>query len=250
MRIAIATCNKEPHLATSDKPLISLFAASGINAIPAVWNDPSINWQNFDAVLIRSVWDYHLHPAKFTQWLNMLQSLGICTLNPAHIVLQNMHKFYLQKLQQQGVAIIPTLFIPYQSFSLQAVQLQGWQKAVIKPAVSASAYLTQIFTAVDIPVIEQQLQPYQIDWLVQPFIKEIQSQGEISLLFFNRSFSHAVIKTPAHGDFRVQKEYGGSTYAFNPPQHIINSALNTLKLIKGELLYARVDGVILTMSLP
>ena len=37
--------------------------------------------------------------------------------------------------------------------------------------------------------------------------------GEWSLVFFAGRFSHAVLKRPAAGDFRVQAEHGGSTEA-------------------------------------
>ena len=46
--------------------------------------------------------------------------------------------------------------------------------------------------------------------LVQPFLPEIQSGGELSLLFFDGVFSHAVCKRPKAGDYRVQFQYGGT----------------------------------------
>lgn len=248
MKLAIATCSKEPHLATSDKPLPGLFAEHGITAEPAIWNDASIDWQQYDGVLIRSVWDYHLHTAEFNWWLNLLEEKKLFTLNPVATIRQNQNKFYLKQLQQKGVDIIPTLFInKTDTLDLSAVKTQGWHTAVIKPAVSASAYLTRMFRATELNAVEQEFKAVaaERELLVQPFIEEINTQGEISLLYFNRSYSHAVIKKPGAGDFRVQKEYGGVTEPYSADTTTIKTADAILRHIKGDLLYARVDGVII-----
>ena len=247
MKLAIATCNKYPHLAESDKPLVPLFAKQGIVAQPAVWNNTQVNWTDYNAVLIRSTWDYHLHITAFEAWLKMLAAKKVPVLNPVEVMRWNLHKFYLDELQQKGVAIIPTVFIQKGSpIHLPALNAAGWRKIVIKPAVSASAHLTEVVDldneAAAIPQLENLAQ--QTDLLIQPFMPEVVAEGEISMLFFNRQYSHAVIKKPAAGDFRVQKEHGGITTAFNPDETIIETAAHILNLIEGPLLYARVDGII------
>jgi hypothetical protein len=40
-------------------------AGGGIRAEAAVWSDQSIDWESYDAVVIRSCWDYHLRVAEF-----------------------------------------------------------------------------------------------------------------------------------------------------------------------------------------
>ncbi len=47
-------------------------------------------------------------------------------------------------------------------------------------------------------------------YLVQPFQPEIQTEGEWSLIFIDGEYSHAVLKRPAAGDYRVQNDFGGS----------------------------------------
>ena len=47
-------------------------------------------------------------------------------------------------------------------------------------------------------------------FILQPFINSIKKDGELSLIFFNKDFSHALSKVPKKGDFRVQEEHGGT----------------------------------------
>lgn len=248
MKLALATCSKQPDLHESDIPLIALFKEYNIEAKAAIWNDPDIDWRNYDAVLIRSVWDYHLYETDFTQWLEALVENGIYVLNPVNTILKNNHKFYLQQLEQSGINIIPTVFVPgTESFRIPAIVASEWNKAVIKPAVSAGSYLTKVFTVSEADAIEKEYSTIarERDLLIQPFLPEVISNGELSLLYFNRQFSHAVLKTPKQGDFRVQQEFGGHTVAYTPSAETLEAAGNILQKIPGELLYARVDGVIL-----
>lgn len=247
MKLAIATCTKQPQLAESDKPLIPLFERSGVTVEPAIWNDENVNWQSYDGVLIRSVWDYHLHPVGFGNWLTMLKAKSVYTLNPVATIRQNQHKFYLKQLQQKGIEIVPTVFLDKtENLDLSEIKTLGWEKAVIKPAVSASAFLTRLFAVNDLQLIEREFKEVasERELLVQPFMPEVTEQGEISMLFFNRKYSHAVLKVPQRGDFRVQKEFGGVTTAFNPDKTVVESATNILEQVEGELLYGRVDGII------
>lgn len=248
MKLALATCSKQPNLHESDIPLIALFKQDDIEAVPAIWNDPDVDWRNYDAVIIRSVWDYHLHETEFTRWLEKLVEKGTYVLNPVSTILSNRHKFYLQQLEQDGINIIPTVFVPStESFSIPTIVANQWNKAVIKPAVSAGSYLTKVFTADEADTIEKEYSTIarERDLLIQPFLPEVISNGEISLLYFNRQFSHAVLKTPKQGDFRVQQEFGGHTVAYTPTAETLQAADNILQKTEGELLYARVDGVIL-----
>ncbi|MFM8912572.1 MAG: hypothetical protein ACKOE6_06560, partial [Flammeovirgaceae bacterium] len=73
---------------------------------------------------------------------------------------------------------------------------------------------------------------------------EIQASGEVSLIYFNKQYSHAVLKTPAQGDFRVQADHGGNTIAYQPSRHLVDVGAVILSKIPHEVLYARVDGVV------
>jgi hypothetical protein len=82
------------------------------------------------------------------------------------------------------------------------------------------------------------------DVLVQRFLPEVQGEGEWSFVFFAGEFSHAVLKRPALGDFRVQEELGGSVVAAGPAPSLVRDAERFASHVPGPWAYARIDGVV------
>ena len=78
--------------------------------------------------------------------------------------------------------------------------------------------------------------------LVQPFVEEIQTRGEWSLVFIETEMTHAVLKRPATGEFRVQPRFGG-TVERRPPDRVRAVARAALAALPVPPLYARIDGV-------
>jgi hypothetical protein len=72
---------------------------------------------------------------------------------------------------------------------------------------------------------------------------EIRHEGEWSLMFFGGKFSHAVLKTPLPGDFRVQSDFGGKSRSAEPPAFVLECAVRAVQAVTPTL-YARVDGVV------
>jgi hypothetical protein len=79
---------------------------------------------------------------------------------------------------------------------------------------------------------------------VQPFLPEIQSGGELSMLFFDGVFSHAVCKRPKDGDYRVQFQYGGTTSSVEVSDALIAQGRVCVGAAPSLPVYARVDGVV------
>src|SRR5205085_6166057 len=79
--------------------------------------------------------------------------------------------------------------------------------------------------------------------LIQPFVEEVVTDGEWSLIFFSNEFSHGVLKRVGPGDFRVQNDFGGTSVALPPPDQALEVAQSLCVGTSGELVYARVDGV-------
>lgn len=119
-----------------------------------------------------------------------------------------------------------------------------WSKAVIKPAVSGGAFNTWVSSA-DVED-EEQFEQMLIDGdvIVQKFMDEIVDHGELSLMFFNKVFSHAILKKTGQGDFRVQTQFGGTSKEIFPDKEIIQYASSLLDDIHEPLLFARVDGLL------
>ena len=242
-RVALATCDKYPVLTEDDRALIAPLAARGITAEPAIWTDPVFLWNSFDAVVVRSCWDYHLKPAKFLQWMASLADVRLW--NPPDMVRWNADKIYLRDLEQRGVEIVPTLW-PEKGVTLgDELKRAGWSQAVVKPRISATAYQTRLISGEDAESAQALLDELQRGpgAMVQMFVEEIATRGEWSVIFFQGEFSHAVIKRPKAGDFRVQNDFGGTSERAEPPAAVLDAAVKAVRAAGKVPLYARVDGV-------
>lgn len=246
-RIALATSTKYPNLTADDRLLLAPFAALGVEAEPAVWTDEAYPWASCSAVVIRSCWDYHLLPQRFLAWIAKLEAARSTILNPAPLIRWNVDKSYLRHLDRRETRIVPTLWV--QDHAPIRVQDKlhelGWHKAVIKPRISATAYRTEIVTMEN----ADEAQPLFDDLergpgaMLQKFMDGIALEGEWSLMFFGGTFSHAVLKQPKPGDFRVQSDYGGTARLLDPPSHVLESATRAVQAVEPTV-YARVDGVV------
>jgi glutathione synthase/RimK-type ligase-like ATP-grasp enzyme len=252
MKIAILTCTKLPELNPEDQKIIPELAKYNIEATAVIWSDKNINWTDFDYLIFRNTWDYFERETEFNIWLDHIEKLGIKTLNPIQVIKKNIHKFYLRELQLQGIPILPTIFIDKTNeLDLGEIIPSHWKKAVIKPAFSAGSYLTEVFEIEDITAINEKFAPIARDkeLLLQEFAPQIQSIGETSFIFLNKQFSHAVNKKPVDGDFRVQSLFGGKYNLVQPSQKLILQAQKVVDTFTENLLYARVDGIIIDDTL-
>jgi glutathione synthase/RimK-type ligase-like ATP-grasp enzyme len=246
--LAIATSADYPSIQPDDAHLAASLEHLGIQPIVCVWNDPDVDWSRFDAVLIRTIWDYFKHHAAFLDWLDRLDRLGVPTINDSALLRWNSDKRYLLELARHDVAIIPTRLTNAAELPEVLAAMPG-QQVVIKPTISGSAWHTLRGTVGDPAFAAAVTQlPREYDYLVQPFVPEIVSDGEWSLLYFAGEFSHAVIKRPATGDYRVQDEFGGSVEPVQPNAATLAAADRALAAVAalghGGHAYVRVDGVI------
>src|SRR5689334_4110757 len=84
-RVAILRCGKLPsfvnweipnldELFEEDNLLVQGFETHSFQAEPVVWSDPGIDWDKFDAALIRSTWDYLDEQDRFLQILSVIET--------------------------------------------------------------------------------------------------------------------------------------------------------------------------------
>lgn len=245
--IAFVTYRELPHLTSEDQWLCSSLQREDVQTHAVIWNDPNVGWNSYDAVVVRSCWDYHLHPTAFSAWLTTLERLQVPLWNPVSILRWNLHKRYLRDLQAQGVAIPPTCWLERGSHADLGMLFAdyGWEEAVIKPAISATAYQTWRTTRAqakhDQPHFAACVQ--QADMLVQQFMEPVVTDGEWSLIFFQKQYSHTVRKKAKAGDFRVQDDFGGTVEVVSPGLGLIEQAQQIINCIADPLLFARVDGI-------
>ena len=242
--VGFATDGEQGAFTADDALGAAALERRGARVRSVVWSrslDPEI-----DVVLLRSTWDYHLRLSEFLRWIDGLEARGIPLWNPPDTVRRNVDKRYLDVLASRGVPVVPLRQIPRGSLeSLRAVlDAGGWTEAVVKPAVSGGGWRTWRTRGGREDEARFAEQLAMADCLVQPFVPEVVAAGEWSLIFFDGRFSHAVVKRPAVGDFRVQEQFGGTTAESKASPMLIEQAARVLTASREQTLYARVDGVV------
>lgn len=245
-RVGIITYEKEPLLTEDDRPLIAELAATGLAGIPVRWDDRDADWHSFAALIIRSCWDYHVRHDDFVRWLDTVEAAAVPVFNPVPLVRWNMDKRYLRELQARGIAIPGTVWVERGGLSLAGLlDAAGWDDAIVKPAVSASATDTWRVRIADAEAREAEFAELsaRTTVLVQRFVPEIETSGEWSLVFIGGQLSHAGLKRPRAGDFRVQKEHGGTVVPAEPPRAVVAASRDVMRALPIPPLFARIDGV-------
>ena len=213
-------------------------AAAGLAVEQRVWTDPG-DLTGFDLILPLFAWGYQRDVAV---WYALLDRLaGLPVVNPVPVLRWNSDKAYLAELGAKGVAVVPTVEVAaLDDASLaQARAALGAEEVVVKPAVSGGADGTHR-VAPGAPVPTDALGQRR---LVQPLMPGILADGEYSLFFFGGAFSHAIVKRPASGDFRVQEQFGGRETRWDASAAARLLAAAALAAAPAPPIYARVDMV-------
>lgn len=250
-KLALITYDSTGYQATDpddeDAVLLEFLKAKGLEAELAVWSDPEKDWTGYEAIILKSPWDYHERLEEFMSWLDHVGALGLRCLNPVEVVKWNLDKHYLKDIAAAGLPVLRSEFIAkggrielgdyFDQFNTDTL--------IVKPAVSggskntfkigreeAAAYSGKITELVNSEA-----------YLVQPFVSQIQSEGEWSFLFFAGEYSHCVLKKTSQGDFRVQDKFGGTVHPQTAPLELLVQADKYVREFAGGCLYCRVDGV-------
>jgi glutathione synthase/RimK-type ligase-like ATP-grasp enzyme len=244
-RVAFVTRGSLPHGAPDDLPAAAELARRGIGVDHVAWDDPGSDWGEYAAILLRSTWDYHLRLTEFFEWLRGLERDRLPVWNPPDLVRWNARKTYLRELEALGFRVPKTLWAPPGSTAtLRALfEESGFLEAVVKPIVSASAAGTELVSRDGAASHEEPFARLRDEHgaMVQEFRPEVRQRGELSLIFFDSQFSHAVRKRPRTGEFRVQEHHGGTAEPAMAAEATVETARRVLDAIGRDRLYARVD---------
>lgn len=209
------------------------------------WRKKSVDWSQYQAVIIRSTWDYQDDANAFMQVLSDIETSGAVLLNPLKIAKWNINKNYLREVEEKGAEIIPTIWLEQFEYSLIQSYFEYFKtdQIIIKPTISANSDNTfwlkkDTFNEQQV-LLEESLINRQL--MIQPFIPAIIEEGEYSLFYFASQYSHCILKTPKSGDFRVQEEHGGILQSITPCKKLLTAANIALQTIPEEVLYARID---------
>ena len=198
-----------------------------------------------EAVIIRSTWDYHLYLDDFLRWSENVNRRALL-INPMDCLRWNAVKNYLLADWCAKIPKVPSFLSdgpPAKELLEAALDLSG--EAILKPIVGASSFETHRVRSVKQALEAWQSVRRHSAVLVQPFLPWVAQEGEVSVICWKEEgqwqTSHAVRKLPRSGDFRVQKEFGGSYSEITPQMTLATLVAQTLAALPVLPFYARLD---------
>jgi glutathione synthase/RimK-type ligase-like ATP-grasp enzyme len=234
-RIALASCAEHPEGLEGDALLAEGLAARGARVAWAVWDDPTVDWDAFDLVAVRATWDYPDHLDAFRGWVQTV-AMSAELVNRPRTILGNLHKGYLTDL---GPDAVPTVVVPA-GMTVDMAAL-GWPSAVVKPAVGAGGHgVVRGATQRDLDALTLEA-PQPIDVVVQPYLRSVEDEGEVSVVCIDGQPTHAVCKKPAVGEFRIHEHLGGTAERIPLRQDQADVARRMLSRLPMPPTIARVD---------
>ncbi len=238
------------NVVLEDQLVIKALKQKGLRVSRTHWDDPNFDWSTTKFVIFRAVWDYFHRIDEFKKWF-AATSKKTRFINSSALVSWNLDKHYLIDLANTGVHIPKTYFIEKNAVNSLAEAIEfAKNKAgiktdvlILKPCIAGGARHTYKFKQSEqYSLNEVFLQLISSEaMMIQEFQEHIVSEGEISLVFFGQTYSHAILKKAKPGDFRVQDDFGGSIQDYQPTDEEINFALHAVKAAPELPVYSRID---------
>jgi O-ureido-D-serine cyclo-ligase len=212
--IALVTAREAVGLDQDLAPLVEALERHGVQASSPCWDDPAIDWSQYDLALLRSTWDYVEHIEQFLAWTRRCTQ-ATTLLNPPEVVEWNTDKHYLLDLHAAGVAVVPTRYVQRGSSAGEALEsffAQGacavdaghavpFEEFVVKPAIGAGSRDTARYRRdSEAPQALQHLQRLvereRRSALLQPYLPSVDTEGETAVVYLGGGASHAFRKGP------------------------------------------------------
>jgi glutathione synthase/RimK-type ligase-like ATP-grasp enzyme len=212
-----------------------------------VWSQSEVDWSRFDVALIRSTWDYLDEQGLFLSVLSQIEASSCALFNPLDAVRWNIDKHYLFDLEKWGVPIIPTLLAS--TIEANAIRKlfpsRQVDSVILKPTVGLAGSYTYrvLLDELNDKLMALRNEDADREYLLQPFIEDVITEGEWSFIYFNGQLSHVLLKKPAPNDYRVQGIYGGSIQPADPSSQDLLQAEAVIAQLPFDILYARLDFV-------
>jgi glutathione synthase/RimK-type ligase-like ATP-grasp enzyme len=250
-RIALVTARAARGLDEDMPPLQAALAACGAGSEVAEWDDPQIEWQRFDCVLLRSAWDYAERHTEFLAWASRVAQLTRL-VNPESVVRWNTDKHYLREVARAGAPVVASRFVePGEDAAGALEEVLGAERGaelVVKPAVGAGARDARRHARAERTAASAHIGALLAagrSVLLQPYLARVDRDGETALIYFEGRFSHAVRKGAL-----LPAGSAGTTALFAPEEISARTAapdeLETAGRVLQALpfaipLYARID---------
>jgi glutathione synthase/RimK-type ligase-like ATP-grasp enzyme len=243
--IVLATALDAPGITDSDQLYADALERRGWRVVAAPWDGPREGFAGAAAVVMRSTWGYYRALERFRDWTEAMAATTRL-FNPIALVRWNLRKDYLGKLAAAGIRVPQTHIVACDAAAIDKVLADaGWDQAVVKPASGASGHSVELVKRASLgrQVAGLSDAARAAGVVVQEFLPEI-AEGELSLVYFDGAFSHAIRKRPPPGEFRSNSRYGPTRNAEAPPRDVTEQGAACLAALPEMPLYARVDGVV------
>jgi len=171
-------------------PVRQALNSLGIQGRIECWDDPSVRWDRYDLVVLRSTWNYPSALGSFLNWIREVEQF-VPVLNPSAIAAWNSDKHYLRDLEEVGLPTIETVFLE-PGKTAEAIGSTFERDIVVKPAIGAGGRDAAWHSSPrDADAHIARLIKAGRSVLVQPHVGEIDQSGETGLAYFDGRFSHA-----------------------------------------------------------
>jgi glutathione synthase/RimK-type ligase-like ATP-grasp enzyme len=243
--IVLATAADQPEITASDRLYADALERHGFSVTGAPWDGPRAAFDGAAAVVIRSTWGYYRASDAFRDWTEAMAAARRL-FNPIALVRWNLRKDYIGRLAAASMRVPQTHFVACETAAIEKVFAEtGWSRAVLKPMTGASGYSVELVARERVrdSVFRLAAEAHASGVLVQEFLPEI-ADGELSLIYFDGIFSHAVRKRPPQGEFKVNSRFGATRSAETPPREVAYQGAAALRALPELPLYARVDGIV------
>ncbi len=246
MTIALATALPYRDL-DPDLPLVHAAATRrGLAVESVLWDDPDVDWDAFELVVVRSCWDYTTRREEFLDWAASVPRLA----NPVEVLRWNTDKTYLREIAAAGVPVVETLWDVRAGDPLPG-QGEPGAEWVVKPSVSAGSRDTARWSdPADVHRHSEELLAAGRTSMTQRYLPAVDVEGETATLFLGGRFSHAIRKGPlllpgeGVNDERDSREEITPRAPTAAQLEVAASTHDALRGLFGpdlDLLYARID---------
>ena len=232
------------NILTEDQLVKEALEKEGYKVHRTNWDDRNFDWNNTTHAIFRTTWDYFDRFDEFQTWLHTVNT-KTRLVNDYELIKWNLDKHYLLNLQNRGITIPPTLYLNAKKHHslINICKHTGWNKFVLKPAVSGAGRHTYAFDLKDASNYENIFRKLiqKENMLLQEFQQNVVDFGEIAMMYFGHQFSHAIIKKAKPGDFRVQDDFGGTVHPYTPSKEELLFCQKVIENITPKPVYCRID---------
>ena len=202
-KIGIVSCDKWNGIIKEDLLLQKELINRGHLAEIISWEDKNINYNEYECLILRSVWGYQNKYLEFKKWLLFLKEYNIKIFNDVDILLNNIRKDkQFQILDKYSISHINTKFIKNKENLNKLISTNA--KLIIKPIISGSGNNTfKLFSSESSSIDQKEIVKafesiFSVEdngAMLQPYIPEIKN-GEYACIFIGGISTHNMLRYP------------------------------------------------------